>query len=70
MKKNILIIMNNSNKNNFDYIEPDFIDSSDLSNFSIIELNNIIIKYKIIIISGGPQHLTLDKIHYIMKLII
>jgi anthranilate/para-aminobenzoate synthase component II len=62
MKKNILVIMNNSNINNFEYINPNFIFSSDLSNYSITELTNIISKYQIIIISGGPQHLTLDQI--------
>ena len=63
MKKNILVIMNNFNINNFDYINANFINSSDISNFSIAELTNIISKYQIIIISGGPQHLTKDKIN-------
>jgi anthranilate/para-aminobenzoate synthase component II len=60
MGSKILVIINNNNNNSFDYIKPDYIKSIDLSG-NLFELINL---YDIIIISGGPQHLTCDKIEF------
>lgn len=63
--KKILYIINNDFVKSIDYLSNnyksvEYIHNSDLSKHKIYEL---VLKYDIIFIGGGPQHLTIDKIN-------
>lgn len=64
VKKNIIYIKNYSESNNLEYLEENFdiclvcINSIDLIDYDLVDLENFVSKYDIFIIGGGPQHLT------------
>lgn len=67
-KKKILYIKNNFNGKNLDYLNKFFdidfysVNSTDLIDKDILYLNELVNFYDIIIIGGGPQHLTTNYI--------
>lgn len=67
MNKKILVILNNINSINYEYLSKNYknvkyIYSVCIMNKSFDKIKNMILKYDIVFIGGGPQHLTNDKI--------
>jgi len=64
--KKILFIKNNINSkltnNNF-HVKIEYINSINLAKYSNVELENLILEFDIIILGGGPQHLTNPEIN-------
>ena len=66
MTKKVLVILNNIHTIKYEYLSNNYknikyIYSIFLINISFVKLQKMILKYDIIFIGGGPQHLTTDK---------